>query len=91
MQAANGIIFNSLTEGNGTLTLGTDGRKRHGDFSTARPIAVGGETATINLNGYVTTLTGQLVSLGTDGVGHRQRHRRVRPDHRRQFRATRAS
>jgi autotransporter-associated beta strand protein len=69
VQAANGIIFNSLDEGNGTLTLGTAAGNGTATFSTARPIAVGGETATINLNGYVTTLTGQLVSLGTDGVG----------------------
>jgi autotransporter-associated beta strand protein len=70
VQAANGIIFNSLTEGNGTLTIGTTpGNGVATPFSTARPIAVGGEAATINLNGYFTTLTGQLVSLGTDGVG----------------------
>ena len=32
VQAANGIIFNSLDEGNGTLTLGTANRKRHDDL-----------------------------------------------------------
>jgi autotransporter-associated beta strand protein len=69
VQAANGIIFNSLTEGNGTLTLGTVAGNGTAAFSTARPIAVDGEVATINLNGYITTLTGPLVSLGTNGVG----------------------
>ncbi len=69
VQAANGIIFNSLTEGNGTLTLGTGTGNGTTTFTTARPIAVGSETATINLNGNITTLTGQLVSLGVSGVG----------------------
>ena len=68
VQAANGIIFNSLTEGNGTLTLGTTAGNGTATFSSARPIAVDGEAATINLNGYITTL-GQIVSLGTNGVG----------------------
>jgi fibronectin-binding autotransporter adhesin len=69
VQAANGIIFNSLDEGNGTLTLGTGTGNGSTTFTTARSIAVGGETATINLNGNITTLTGQLVSLGVSGVG----------------------
>ncbi len=68
VQAANGIIFNSLTEGNGTLTLGTGVGTGATTFTTARTIAVGGEAATINLNGNITTLTGQIVSLGV-GVG----------------------
>ena len=45
------------------------GRQRHCDVHDRRPIAVDGEAATINVNGYIVTLTGQLVSLGTDGVG----------------------
>ena len=73
VQAANGIIFNSLTEGNGTLTFGTtagNGTNTAGNaFSTNRPIAVAGETATINPNGYYVTLSGTIVSLGTAGVG----------------------
>jgi autotransporter-associated beta strand protein len=69
VQAANGIIFNSLSEGNGTLTIGTTAGGGTSTFTTARPIAVDGESATLNLNGYVTTLTGQLVSLGSNGVG----------------------
>ena len=73
VQAANGIIFNSLTEGNGTLTFGTtagNGTDTAGNaFSTNRPIAVAGETATINPNGYYVTLSGTIVSLGTAGVG----------------------
>ena len=66
VEAANGIIFNSLTEGNGTLTIGTT---TGGTFSTSRPIAVDGEVATINVNGNTVTLNGPLVSLGTAGVG----------------------
>lgn len=66
VQAANGIVFNSLTEGNGTLTLGTT---TGGTFSTNRPIAVDGEVATINVNNNTVSLTGQLISLGTNGVG----------------------
>jgi autotransporter-associated beta strand protein len=69
IQAANGIIFNSLTEGNGTLTIGTTAGNGTAPFSTARPIAIDGESATINVNGYIATLTGQLVSLGSNGVG----------------------
>jgi autotransporter-associated beta strand protein len=71
VQAANGIIFNSLDEGNGTLTIGTTAGNGSSSptFSLARTIAVGGETATINLNGFVVSLTGQLVSLGAGGVG----------------------
>ncbi|WP_206244088.1 autotransporter-associated beta strand repeat-containing protein [Novosphingobium terrae] len=66
IQAANGIIFNSLAEGNATLTLGTT---TGGTFATARPIAVGGEAATLNVNGNTVTLGGALYSLGTKGVG----------------------
>lgn len=69
VQAANGIIFNSLSEGNGTLTIGTTAGNGVSTFSTARPIAIDGEVATINLNGYIVTLNGQLVSLGSAGVG----------------------
>ena len=66
VQAANGIVFNSLSEGNATLTLGTTSG---GTFATSRPIAVGSEAATVNLNGHVATLTGALYSLGTAGIG----------------------
>lgn len=71
VQAANGIIFNSEDEGMATLEIGTTATPGNGTgtFSTNRPIAVDGETATINLNGYLVTLNGQIVSLGTDGTG----------------------
>jgi fibronectin-binding autotransporter adhesin len=69
VQAANGIIFNSLTEGNGTLTIGTSPGNGTGTFTTNRPIAVDGEAATINVNGNIVTLGGQIVSLGTIGTG----------------------
>ncbi len=61
IHAANGIIFNSLSEGAGTL-------KTTASFSTARPIAVGGEFADIDpASGTTLTLTGQIVSLGVGG------------------------
>ncbi len=66
VQADNGIIFNSLTEGNGTLTIGTS---TGGTFTTNRAIAVGSEAATINVNDNTVTLGGQLITLGADGVG----------------------
>ena len=66
VQADNGIIFNSLTEGNGTLTIGTT---TGGTFSTSRPIAIESEAATINVNGNVVTLNGPLISAGTNDTG----------------------
>ena len=53
VQADNGIIFNSLSEGNATLTIGTTaGEYTSGSpFMTSRPIAVGNEAATIDVNG----------------------------------------
>jgi len=66
VQADNGIIFNSLSEGNGTLTIGTS---TGGTFTTSRPIAVGSEAATIDVNDNTVTLDGPLVTLGDDGVG----------------------
>jgi autotransporter-associated beta strand protein len=65
VQADDGIIFNSLTEGAGTLTIGTT---TGGTFTTSRPIAVGSESATINVNDNTVTLLGSLVSLGTNNV-----------------------
>ena len=54
VQADNGIIFNSLSEGNGTLTIGTTaGGYGTSPFTTSRPIAVGNEAATINVNGNI--------------------------------------
>ncbi|WP_159010517.1 autotransporter domain-containing protein [Bradyrhizobium sp. S69] len=75
VQAANGIIFNSLTEGNGTLTLGTlnnSGNVVSGagaNYTLSRTIAVGGEAATISINDFNVTLNGQLVSLGVGPGG----------------------
>ncbi len=69
VQAANGIVFNSLDEGAATLTLGTT---MGGTFTTNRAIAVGGETATLNVNGNTVNLGGQIYSLGVggDGIGN---------------------
>ena len=69
VQADNGIIFNGLTEGNPTLQIGTAAGGGTATFSTSRPIAVGGEVATLNVNDYIVTLNGQLISLGVDGDG----------------------
>ena len=69
VEAANGIIFNSLAEGAGTLKLGTTSGAGTSTFTTNRPIAVNGETATINLNGYIATLTGTIASVGANGIG----------------------
>ncbi|MGC1776384.1 MAG: autotransporter domain-containing protein [Xanthobacteraceae bacterium] len=72
VQADNGIIFNSELEGMATLQLGTTSGGGTQTFTTNRPIAVDGETATINLNGYIATLNGPILSLGTfgDGLGN---------------------
>jgi len=71
VQADNGIIFNSLSEGNGTLTIGTstDEYTSASPFTTSRVIAVGNEAATIDVNGSVVDLNGPLVTLGYDGLG----------------------
>jgi autotransporter-associated beta strand protein len=71
VQADGGIIFNSLSEGNGTLTIGTAAGQftAASPFTTTRPIAVGNEAATINVNGSVVDLDGPLITLGYDGLG----------------------
>ncbi len=69
VQAANGIVFNGLTEGNPTLTIGTASGNGTATFSTNRAIAIDGEVATINLDGYLATFTGPIVSVGSDGTG----------------------
>ena len=47
-----------------------DDRDDHGrTFTTSRPIAVGSEAATIDVNGNTVTLNGPLITLGYDGVG----------------------
>jgi autotransporter-associated beta strand protein len=61
VQAANGIVFDSLTEGNGTLQFGTTSG---GTFTTARNIAIGSEQANFNMNGNTVTLTGNIASYG---------------------------
>ena len=68
IQGDNGIIFDSLTEGNGTLTIGGTAGLGAQTFTTSRPIGVDSEAATINVNGYIVSLGGPLVSLGTNGI-----------------------
>jgi autotransporter-associated beta strand protein len=63
VHAANGIIFNSLSEGAGTLVTTSS-------FATNRPIAVDGEVATLApSSGTTLTLDGQIASLGAAGTG----------------------
>lgn len=62
VRAANGIVFNSLSEGKGTLQINSS-------MSLNRPIGVGGETAIINPNGNTVTLTGPVVSLDINSTG----------------------
>jgi autotransporter-associated beta strand protein len=74
VQADNGIIFNSLSEGNATLTIGTSAGEYTlggplGAFMTSRPIAVGNEAATIDVNGNYVELNGPLLTLGYDNLG----------------------
>ena len=65
VQAANGIVFNSLTEGNGTLRITNS-------FATSRAIAVSGEVANLDVNGNTLTLNGQIYSVGalSTGIGN---------------------
>lgn len=62
VRAANGIVFNSLSEGNGTLQINSS-------MTLDRPIGVGGETAIINPNGNTVTLAGMIVSLDDNANG----------------------
>ncbi|MGO4686107.1 autotransporter domain-containing protein [Hyphomicrobium sp. 2TAF46] len=62
VRAANGIVFNSLSEGNGTLQINSS-------MTFDRPIGVGGETAIINPNGNTVTLAGMIVSLDDNANG----------------------
>ncbi len=69
VDADNGIVFNSLTEGNGTIQIGATATPGVNSFATNRPIAVDGEVANLNLNGNTLTLTGPIVSLGAISTG----------------------
>ncbi len=62
VRANNGIVFNSLSEGNGTLQINSS-------MTLDRPIGVGGETAIINANGNTVTLAGTIVSLDDNANG----------------------
>jgi fibronectin-binding autotransporter adhesin len=72
VEADNGIVWNSLSEGNGTLVIGTTPGGGTATFSSDRAMAVGGETAIIDLDGYQVTWSGAIVSLGQnqDGLGN---------------------
>ncbi|WP_170850006.1 MULTISPECIES: autotransporter domain-containing protein [unclassified Beijerinckia] len=62
VRAANGIVFNSLSEGKGTLQINSS-------MTFNRPIGAGGEVATINPNGNIITLTGPIISLDNNATG----------------------
>jgi autotransporter-associated beta strand protein len=62
VQAANGITFNSLSEGKGTLQFSSS-------FTLNRPIAVSGESAVLNPGGNTITLAGPIVSVGPGANG----------------------
>jgi autotransporter-associated beta strand protein len=69
VRAANGIVFESLSEGAATLTFGTN-TSGNVPFATARDISIGQEVAGFNMNGNTVTLTGQLATsdLNTSGA-----------------------
>ena len=71
VQADNGILFNSLSEGVGTLQFGaTAGAYTLASpFVSARPLAIGGEIAELDLNGNVVKLTGPLASYAESETG----------------------
>ncbi len=63
VRATNGIVFESLTEGNGTLQFATNTTEN-------RNISIGQEIANFNTNGNTVTLTGNLYTpnLNTSGA-----------------------
>ena len=65
VEADNGIIFDSLTEGNGTLQITSS-------FTESRAIVLESETANINLNNFTLTLASPLYSAGalSDGLSN---------------------
>lgn len=63
VRATNGVVFNSLSEGAGTLQINSA-------MTFNRPIGVGGETAIINPNGNTVTLTGPIISLDLNATGY---------------------
>ncbi len=68
--ANNGIVFNSLSEGKGTLTINpTTTGTLASPFVFNRPIAVDGEVANLDPNRSVVQLTGEIISLGGGGTG----------------------
>ena len=70
VRATNGIVFESLTEGNGTLQFGTNSSSSGSAMTESRNISIGQEVANINMNGNTVTLTGNLFTpnLNTSGA-----------------------
>lgn len=68
--ANNGIVFNSLSEGSGTLKISPSTTATPASpFVLNRPIAVSGETAALDPNRNAVQLTGTIISLGGGGTG----------------------
>jgi fibronectin-binding autotransporter adhesin len=69
VRATNGIVFESLTEGNGTLQFGTN-TSGGTAMASSRNISIGQEIANFNMNGNTVTLTGNLFTpnINTSGA-----------------------
>jgi fibronectin-binding autotransporter adhesin len=69
VRATNGIVFESLTEGNATLQFGTNTTGGTA-MSSNRNISIGQEIANINMNGNTVTLSGNIATsnLNTSGA-----------------------
>jgi autotransporter-associated beta strand protein len=70
VRATNGIVFESLTEGNGTLQFGTNSSSSGTAMTENRNISIGQEIANVDMNGNTVTLTGNLYTpnLNTSGA-----------------------
>src|SRR5208282_2884877 len=70
VRATNGIVFESLSEGSGTLQFGTN-TTGGAPMSSSRNISIGQEVANINMNGNTVTLTGNIATsnINTSGPG----------------------
>ena len=85
VQAANGIVFNSLSEGMGSLTLGTTAGGGTATFASTRPIAVSGEDRD-HQHQRVSDHARADRLVRVERRRTRQRDRRLGPDDRRQQR-----
>ena len=68
VRATNGIVFESLSEGSGTLQFGTNATGGT-PMSSSRNISIGQEVANINMNGNTVTLTGNIATSNINTSG----------------------